>query len=251
MAPDAEHVHPDDLALLALDEHVDGVDEAHLSRCAQCRAEVDQLRAVVTSARSVTADDTPAAPPSHVWDAVSAELGLGRSGASGASGPSAGGPSSDGAEVTTLPGRLRRRTAVLVAAAALVGILLGSVVTALVTGSDGSGSVVASTRLAALPDRTGSGAAEVRGAGTGRVLQLDVSGLTRGSGFYEVWLLGADGKRLVSVGLLDLSQGNRVTFPLPADVDLSQFPVVDVSLEPADGNPAHSGDSIVRGTLRS
>jgi hypothetical protein len=27
--------------------------------------------------------------------------------------------------------------------------------------------------------------------------------------------------------------------------------VVDVSLEPFDGDPAHSGDSVVRGTLQS
>ena len=63
-----------------------------------------------------------------------------------------------------------------------------------------------------------------------------------------MWLLGADGKRLVSLGLLD---GTTARFPLPPEVDLSQFPVVDVSLEPADGNPAHSGDSIVRGTLQT
>jgi anti-sigma-K factor RskA len=105
---------------------------------------------------------------------------------------------------------------------------------------------VASTRLVPLPDHTGSGAAEVLGTGSSRVLQLDVTGLTRGSGFYEVWLLDADAQRLVSLGLLEGSTGR---FPLPPQVDVTRFPVVDVSLEPADGNPAHSGDSVVRGTL--
>ena len=38
---------------------------------------------------------------------------------------------------------------------------------------------------------------------------------------------------------------------LPAQVDVGEFPVVDVSIEPADGDPAHSGDSVVRGTLSS
>ncbi len=36
---------------------------------------------------------------------------------------------------------------------------------------------------------------------------------------------------------------------LPADVDLAEFPVVDVSAEPYDGNPGHSAVSVTRGTL--
>ena len=39
------------------------------------------------------------------------------------------------------------------------------------------------------------------------------------------------------------------TFALPAGLDLSEYPIVDVSDEPVDGNPAHSSVSIVRGTL--
>jgi hypothetical protein len=34
-------------------------------------------------------------------------------------------------------------------------------------------------------------------------------------------------------------------------VNISTYPVVDVSIEPADGNPAHSGNSVVRGRLAS
>jgi hypothetical protein len=36
---------------------------------------------------------------------------------------------------------------------------------------------------------------------------------------------------------------------LPADIDIGQYPIVDVSVEPMDGNPAHSGVSIARGQL--
>jgi len=111
--------------------------------------------------------------------------------------------------------------------------------------------VVATAQLEPLPDHSGTGAAEVVGTASSRVLELDVSGLTRGDGFYEVWLLGPDATTLVSVGLLDTSQGTRATFPLPADLDVADFPIVDISLEPVDGDPAHSGDSIVRGTLAS
>jgi len=238
MAPDAEHVHPDDLALLALGEQLEHVDRTHLAACALCRDEVDQLRTVVTSARSVTSDDTPVVPPAHVWSGVAAELGL----------DSSASPETDEVAAVVPMTRPRRRTALLVAAAALVGVLVGSVVTGLVVSGGDEGGVVASADLAALPEHQGTGAAEVVGTGDKRVLRLDVTGLTTGNGFYEVWLLGADGKRLVSLGLLD---GSTASFPLPSQVDLADFPVVDVSLEPADGNPAHSGDSIVRGTLSS
>jgi hypothetical protein len=238
MAPDAEHIHPDDLALLALGEAPTAEDQAHLAACPVCRTEVDELRTVVAGARSVSADDVPVAPPSQVWDAVAAELGLGRDRSAT---PATGEP----AAVVPLA-RPRRRTALLVAAAAVVGLLVGSVVTGLVVGRDDGGGVVASADLSPLPQHQGTSAAEVVGTGDQRELRLDVTGLTTGNGFYEVWLLGADGKRLVSLGLLD---GSTATFPLPPQVDLADFPVVDVSLEPADGNPAHSGDSIVRGTL--
>jgi hypothetical protein len=238
MAPDAEHVHPDDLAVVALGDPPEAADQAHLAACALCRAELDELRAVVAGARSVTPEDTPVAPRPQVWEAVAAELELGRD-------RSAAPGTSEAAAVVPLA-RPRRRTALLVAAAAIVGLLVGSVVTGLVVSRGGPGGVVASADLAALPERQGTGAAEVVGSGDRRELRLDVTGLTTGDGFYEVWLLDADGKRLVSLGLLD---GSTARFPLPPQVDLADFPVVDVSLEPADGNPAHSGDSIVRGTL--
>ena len=49
--------------------------------------------------------------------------------------------------------------------------------------------------------------------------------------------------------------GNGVEQPsstlVPAGVNLTDYPVVDVSLEPLDGNPAHSGTSVLRGTLQS
>jgi hypothetical protein len=40
-------------------------------------------------------------------------------------------------------------------------------------------------------------------------------------------------------------------FDVPAGLDLSGYPIVDISDEPLDGNPAHSSVSIVRGTLSS
>ncbi len=263
MSPHDEHTSADDLALSALGEQLDVSGETHLADCPQCRAEVDELRAVVAGARAATGDDVPQPPPDDVWRAIVEELGLDPAAAAPATaGLAAAGPAGVPApaevpgrpvpSAADRPARWGRRSAVLAAAAAAAGLLAGSVVTGLVLSGDddgGQGQVVASTRLAALPDRRGSGEAEVLGVGDARVLELDVSGLTPGQGFYEVWLLDEKAERLVSIGLLDPARGPTARFPLPADLDLATFPVVDVSLEPADGDPSHSGDSIVRGTL--
>ncbi len=258
------HSDPEDLALRALGEDVDaaGLDD-HLATCARCRDELEQLRAVVATGRAVTPEDQPVAPPPEVWDRVVAELGLSAAHVGGAtvttttaaSGPADGGPDV-GPPVgdDELAARRERSgrgvTALVAAAAALVGIALGVGGSAVLGGSDepAQGTVVAQASLSALPDRSGTGEATVQTVDGERVLSLDVSGLTRADGFYEVWLLDEDAERLVSLGLLDGSTGR---FVLPAQVDVGEFPVVDVSIEPADGDPAHSGDSVVRGTLSS
>ena len=73
-------------------------------------------------------------------------------------------------------------------------------------------------------------------------------GAPTGEGFREVWLLKPDVSGLVSLGTLDGTSGR---FDLPDGLDLSQYSVVDVSEEQFDGNPSHSGDSIVRGPLQA
>ena len=52
---------------------------------------------------------------------------------------------------------------------------------------------------------------------------------------------------MYSLGALDSDMSG--SFRVPEDVDLAEFPVVDVSAEPYDGNPGHSAVSISRGTL--
>ncbi|WP_405059560.1 anti-sigma factor [Kribbella sp. NBC_01505] len=63
------------------------------------------------------------------------------------------------------------------------------------------------------------------------------------------WLCGrpADGKRMVSLGVLNPTSGG--TFQVPGQITAQGYRIVDVSLEPDDGNPEHSHDSIIRGTL--
>jgi anti-sigma-K factor RskA len=64
-----------------------------------------------------------------------------------------------------------------------------------------------------------------------------------------VWLINSDGKRMYSLGVLPATGSG--TYPLPGLLGdgLEGFTIVDVSIEPYDGNPEHSRDSQVRGTL--
>ncbi|WP_241984590.1 anti-sigma factor domain-containing protein [Cryobacterium adonitolivorans] len=108
-------------------------------------------------------------------------------------------------------------------------------------------SPIAQAQRDALPGWAASGNASVAESADGRrEVVVDLDDDAGSAGLREVWLLTADATGLVSVGLLDGSSGR---FSIPAGIDLAEYPVVDVPAEPADGNPAHSGDSIVRGTL--
>jgi hypothetical protein len=51
------------------------------------------------------------------------------------------------------------------------------------------------------------------------------------------------------IALGTMGTGPDASLPLPPSVNLRQCRMVDVSTEDYDGNPAHSGRSMLRGTL--
>ncbi|WP_435822725.1 anti-sigma factor [Micromonospora arborensis] len=94
--------------------------------------------------------------------------------------------------------------------------------------------------------------AVLAGPGDARVLQnhqlhLHAANLPRVPGYYEVWLINPTTMKMLSVGTL--GGGPDALLPLPPNVDLQSYSVVDVSAEQYDNKPAHSGDSLLRGTL--
>lgn len=106
--------------------------------------------------------------------------------------------------------------------------------------------VIAQAPLQPLKSYTASGKALVEELPDGTrqlVVQLSEGQI---SGYREVWVISPDLSKLVSLGVLD---GEPGVFAIPAGLDLAQYPIVDVSNEPFDGNPAHSSDSIARGEL--
>ncbi len=235
------HCDAESLALRALGEQLGGPDEAHLPHCPACQRELSQLQRVVGAARAITVRDRLVSPPRPVWERIVMELRLDDEVA-------ANGAQLQPTAVRELPTPRRRPGRLLPVAAVLLGLLVGASVTALLVGRPSGGTVLAATRLAPLPDHSGGGEAVLSRRSGSEVLTVDVTGLaTDPSTFYEVWLLAPDASRLVALGMLGPSE--RGTFVLPPGLDVHAYPVVDVSAEPRDGNPAHSSDSVVRGTL--
>ena len=243
-----DHAPDELLAALAMDagdEDVDGATRTHVETCDHCAAELDALRetvALVVAAR----DETFTAPPASVWDAVSREI-------EASSAPQAApAPSSTDAVVTPLDSRRRvptwlATTAAAVALAAGVGVGMQ-----LAGGSDEDPApapqVLGTTALASLDDSPQDrGAAEVRRHDDRVVLHVEAADLGGPDGTREVWLINTDGTRMVSLGLL--ASGDAGEFEFPERLLEQGYRIVDISYEPDDGDPVHSGRSLARGTI--
>ncbi|WP_231384029.1 anti-sigma factor [Cellulomonas sp. URHD0024] len=237
----------DALALLALGEQVASPTElVHLEGCERCTDELAALRAVVDLARSAGADTALVAPAPEVWERVADELDL----TPQARALAAQGPSTNPVVSIGTRRRPRSRATPWVAAAAAVGLVVGGAGVWWWTTRAEPVTVLATATLEPLPGWQATGSAVVETSPDGsRVLVVDLSkSMTSPDAFQEVWLLTPDVSGLVSVGNLDGATGR---FDLPSGLDLTKYSVVDVSQEAIDGNPAHSGDSIVRGPLRA
>lgn len=240
---DDAHVDVETLSLIALGEPEGSPsDRVHLSGCDRCTADLVALRHAVAVGRSVSADDQPADPPAGVWDRVQAELDA---------------DETAGVATVTPLVTSRRWSSWLLAAASVLSLVVGVTAGVLLASGGGdapppsaaspSAPVVATAALTALPQHAGSGKAQIVRTPQGKQLVVDVSNLTRDpGGFYEVWLIDPKTFQMVGLGALDGADG---TFAIPKGLDLSTYRVVDVSIEPMDGNPVHSGNSVVRGTL--
>ena len=126
----------------------------------------------------------------------------------------------------------------------MLGAAAAVVVVGLVVATDTSDTSLASAPLDRLGP-AGTGEAELVDDDGTLSLRVDTEGLDAGDGFLEVWVIDPDVTRLVSLGPLRPDG----TYDLPPGLDPEDFPVVDVSVEPLDGDPTHSGDSVLRGQL--
>lgn len=225
------HPDPDRLTLAALPaEEPDPEVVAHLGECALCRGQVESLRRTVGLARDGgDAADDGQGPPERVWRAITEELAA-----------------------DTRPQRRRRGPVLLVAAAAVLALVVGAVVGYLAGragGDPGPGPVVA--RLAPVGPADANGSGQVSMLADGRMV-VTLTGVDEplDGGYLEVWLLDPATSRLVALGGLTRDgDGYRGTFTVPGDLPLAGYPTVDVSVESWDGDPGHSGRSVLRGEI--
>ncbi|MER3395133.1 MAG: anti-sigma factor, partial [Microcella pacifica] len=238
------HLDPETAALLALGEQSTIASErAHVEACATCRHEVAELPQTVTVARSTLSEAELHQPTARVWQGIKRELGLSPEVAPSVPPP----PVVSLADVRARrSGRARRVVAPLIGVAAAAALIVGAVLTWNAASPRLGEQILASAELEALPQWTDStGSAELAQTSTGeRVLRVSLDASATGDGVREVWLLTEAVDGLISLGLLNGTEGE---FVVPDSVDLERFSIVDVSQEPLDGDPTHSGDSIVRG----
>jgi hypothetical protein len=246
-----EHLDSDRLVDLALfDGSADIEETVHLADCARCRAEIEALKKVAEiGAETQTVRHLPP-PPDSVWAGIVAATGVGTKPAASIE--------RDGDVVRPLPpargnGHNRRRPRkwlppFMLATAAAVLAIVGTLAVMQLADRQPPSEVTARATLAPLRGAPPSarGDAEVL---DGEELRVDVSRLPLTAGYYEVWLLNPDDiSKMQSLGSLP-SKTEDVVLPIPPGTDLNTYRLVDVSAEQHDGNSAHSGDSLLRGTL--
>jgi anti-sigma-K factor RskA len=213
----------------------DGPATDHLRSCDQCTTTLAELRQILDISHDLPELESP---PPALWGRITAELDQEEAPA----------PVTRLADARRTARSFRGRTlAVAATIAAVIGAGVGIGGTLLLREDEKPAPVEVAIKLAPLEGKAGAGTADLVKAPAGGKLRVTASGLSASQGFYEVWLINTDGKRMVSLGVLDPSTGG--TFQIPGQITAQGYRIVDISLEPDDGNPEHSHDSIIRGTL--
>lgn len=167
------------------------------------------------------------APPDDIWDEIER-----------------------GAEESTVVTPSRERwtsglTFALVGAAAAIVLVFGIVIASVEDDTE-SPEIIAASTLDLL-DPEADARAELIADDGELQLKVAVADLDAAEGgFLELWLIKdpATGE-MVSLGPIDGDGRYRV----PAGLDVASYSIVDISTEPFDGDPTHSGDSLLRGQL--
>ncbi len=210
-----------------------------------------QLLELLDDIKSRIGDEPSAldAPPAGVWAGIQNQLDAEKSIKSSADGPVL---SQTESVVTSLDHHRRKRRP----AGILLAAVAASVVAAIAVGSllQSDARIVGEVELATLNE-------DVPSLGTATIIEddgvtrLDIdfdTGLVGVEDTYELWIIDSNIDQMYSLGVIgSTGEGDNRSYELPEGVDIRDFPIVDISLEPNDGNPAHSGDSHFRGVLQA
>ena len=209
---------------------------------------LSELSSIARAARASTGDEVelPVFDTAAMVAAVRAEVGLPAPAAV---------PEVDSGTVLllptarpTAPSAPPRRLGWFVAAAAVV--LIGAFAAMTLLRSPGTAETVLAVAELDLLGPSGGASAELVEVNGKFEVHVHTEGLSdpavdAGDGYFEVWLLDADATSLLSLGPA-LESGE---YALSPGFDPATLPVVDVSVEHFDGDPTHSGLSVLRGAL--
>lgn len=191
--------------------------------------ELAELRGLIERAAPDEIEWEPTRP--EMWNRIAAVVEVDRHAATA--------PARDRAASPVSPSRRWWRAAAAVAAAAAAVIAV-----VVMVNDEPAEQVLSAVDLEPLAG-SGSGRAELVSVDDAVQLRLATDGLDAPDGYFEVWLIDPSVTGMVSLGPLR-PDGE---YDLPPGVDATAFPIVDVSVEPVDGDPAHSGESVLRGQL--
>lgn len=252
------HLDPEQLSLLALyDDWEDADGREHLNVCPECASDYAALRRTVDAVKTTPDTTSLSVPGPQVWAGIHRELGLADAvredplsgpGTKPAEAPAEAAPSNVAVFSPRKKAWWQRTGTWIAAAAAVVLVAGGGIWASMRPAQPPQPTQLAQAQLTPLAQYSATGSAKVVEAADGsRSLEVTLD-KDEAKGYQEVWLIAPDLSRLVSLGVMASDSG---TFQVPAGLQLADYPIVDVSDEPVDGNPGHSSVSIVRGTLTS
>ena len=192
-------------------------------------------------------------PPFDVWAGIAAELADEPITVTDATQADAGTPTPE----VVVPFRRRHIWALpALAAAAIVLVMVGAVA---IVGSGSDPTTVATAELEFDPaafDPAGQDAAATAvllDDDGDEVLEIDDESLpfeSEANASLELWMIRVDDGEIVDmVSLGDIEPDGARDYAVPPGYDPAVYSVVDISIEPHDGDPTHSGRSILRGVL--
>lgn len=196
--------------------------ERHLEGCSGCRSELARVRQTHNLLRELAAGEPPPELKARVLARARGEIPA-RSG---------------GGWKLWIP-----------AAAALVVVaVLGIGLLRAITGDSSEGIPLSATAVA--PEAGG----EVRGEVEGENFRIElvVWGLPelREDEYYEMWYYAEEGGR-ISCGTFRVDPEGRATVNLTAPVSARDYPEIEITREPDDGDPGASGEEVLEGDLRN
>ncbi len=195
--------------------------EHHLEGCSGCRDELARARQTHDLLRELTAAGPPPELKARVLARARGEI----------------------------PARFRSRWRFWVPAAALLAIaVLGAGLLWTITGDSSEGIPLTATALA--PEAGGQ--VRVEEEGENFQVQLEVWDMPEleEDEYYEMWYYAEDGDR-ISCGAFRTGPEGRTTVNLTAPATARDYPEIEITREPDDGNPEASGEEVLEGELRS